>query len=67
MRNTLLFMDALLDHDVSLEAHIFPHGQHGLGLGTEETRALDGRVEESVRTWPELLHAWLRRTFPTRF
>ncbi|MCI1984462.1 MAG: alpha/beta hydrolase [Bifidobacteriaceae bacterium] len=67
MRNTLMFVDALLEHGISVEAHLFPHGQHGLGLGTEETRAIDGRVEESVQAWPELFHAWMRRTFPTTF
>jgi acetyl esterase/lipase len=67
IQNSLLFINALIEQGVSVEAHIFPHGQHGLGLGTEETRAADGRVEESVQSWPELFHAWMRRTFPTTF
>jgi acetyl esterase/lipase len=48
--NSELFVDALKRQGVSTDAHLFPHGKHGVGLATEEP-------EEHV--WPELFGRWL--------
>ena len=48
--NSVLFVKALQAAGVSVEAHLFPHGEHGAGLAT-------GVGEESA--WPELFGRWL--------
>jgi len=47
----LRFYEALVKAGVPSEAHIFPHGAHGSGLG---------RGDESLDQWPPLLETWLR-------
>ncbi len=47
----LRFYEALVKAGVPSEAHIFPHGAHGSGMGKGDA-ALD--------QWPSLLEAWLR-------
>lgn len=34
VKNTLLFADALLEHDVPMEMHVYRRGGHGLSLGS---------------------------------
>lgn len=64
VQNSLLFVNALLDAGVNVEAHFFPHGVHGSSLGTEETKYANGRgIEESLQIWPDLFHAWVEREF----
>ncbi|MGI8905097.1 MAG: alpha/beta hydrolase [Candidatus Sumerlaeaceae bacterium] len=36
VENSLLFAKALASHDIPFALHIYPHGPHGLGLGTEK-------------------------------
>ncbi len=64
VRNTLLFVDALMEHGVPVEVHLFPSGGHGLSLGTTETawQGVNG-IEECVQVWPELFRRWMLRTF----
>lgn len=53
--NSLALIDALRKHNVSLEAHIFPHGPHGVALA-DETAIKDGDtsyVIPLVATWSE--------------
>jgi acetyl esterase/lipase len=47
----LRFYEALVKAGVPSEAHVFPHGAHGSGLGKGDS-ALD--------QWPVLLETWLR-------
>ena len=37
VRNSLVFAEALLEHGVPCEAHLFRHGDHGISLATPET------------------------------
>ncbi len=62
--NTLMLVDACKKAGVSVEAHLFPSGGHGLSLGTAETawQGVNG-IEPCVQVWPELAIAWMRRTF----
>lgn len=50
--NALTYAQALADHEVPFECHIFPNGPHGLGL------ALDLEIG---RTWTQLAAEWLKR------
>jgi acetyl esterase/lipase len=48
--NSVLFVDALRKADMPVEAHLFPHGEHGDGLA-------EGIPGEDK--WPEMFHRWL--------
>jgi acetyl esterase/lipase len=64
VENSLLFAQALRKHQVKFELHIFPDGNHGIGLGTKETDTIDGKhYEPSVAVWPQLFKAWVDKTF----
>ncbi|NCO41233.1 MAG: alpha/beta hydrolase [Armatimonadetes bacterium CG_4_10_14_3_um_filter_66_18] len=51
VENSLLFAQALRDHGVSFEMHLYPDGQHGLGLAPGDPH---------VATWAELCGQWLQ-------
>jgi len=53
---SLLFAQALQEHGVPFEMHIFPEGRHGLGLADEGERHVPG-----VDAWPDLCCTWLTR------
>lgn len=65
VENTLMLIQACRAAGVSVEAHLFPEGRHGLSLGNEETASHGNResIVECVQCWPELAEAWLRRLF----
>lgn len=62
--NTLMLIDACKKAGVSIEAHLFPEGGHGLALGNAETawQGVNG-IEPCVQAWPKLAIDWMRRTF----
>jgi acetyl esterase/lipase len=49
-QNSVLFVDALREANISVEAHLFPDGEHGDGLA----QGIQGEDE-----WPEMFHRWL--------
>lgn len=58
--NAFLLMRAMREHHVSFEAHIFPHGCHGLSLATEITAVSEEHINASVAQWFGLSVAWIR-------
>jgi acetyl esterase/lipase len=50
VENTLLFYQALKDHNIPVEMHIYPKGGHGFSLGLGY---------QGLEKWPELLLVWL--------
>ena len=48
--HSLLMVEALRQHDIPLELHIYPHGRHGLGLAQEIPH---------VASWVNLCCEWL--------
>ncbi|MBT1172467.1 alpha/beta hydrolase [Bifidobacterium sp. MA2] len=65
VENTLMLVGACRAAGVSVEAHLFPEGRHGLSLGTEETARAGStdNVVPCLQIWPRLAVDWLRRTF----
>ncbi len=60
VENSLLFAEALRNAGVPFELHIFPSGNHGLGLGTKETDTKDGtHFQPEVYAWTELFKTWV--------
>ena len=62
IENTLLFISACRKAHISVEAHIFPEGGHGLSLGTWETAHDKQQVVPAVQPWFNLAVHWLSRT-----
>lgn len=54
VENSLLFFQAMKDHAVPGELHVFPKGGHGFGLG----------VGKEVEGWTELCVKWIRGLKP---
>lgn len=60
VENSLLFAEALRKSDVKFELHIFPNGNHGLGLGTRETDTSDGtHYQPEVYMWTQMFKTWV--------
>lgn len=52
--NGIAYANALIKNNVSCELHVFPHGEHGLGLSISDPH---------VAQWTELLQHWLKKFF----
>lgn len=60
VQNSLLLAEAMAEHGVSLEMHIFPVGRHGLSLATHEVSDDDGRhLETQCQIWMPLAKTWM--------
>lgn len=59
VENTLLFCNALRQHGISFESHIFAHGQHGLSLCNEEVATPNA----ACAPWVSLCLTWLAGLF----
>lgn len=62
VENALVLMDALRRADVVFEAHVYPVGGHGLGLGTLETASteyMEAHLMPSVAGWIGLAGRWI--------
>jgi acetyl esterase/lipase len=62
LENALLMMTALRENGVPFEAHIYPHGKHGLSLATAVT---DGATPgdmlmPEVTGWIDLACRWVQ-------
>lgn len=53
-KNTLRFAARLIDNEILCEAHIFPKGHHGVGLGKEF---------KGASQWAELSVKWIKDNF----
>jgi len=51
VENSVLFYEALKKAGVSAELHIYPHGEHGVGLAQNDP---------VLKTWPDRLADWLK-------
>lgn len=52
VQNALLFYNALCEHQVPAELHVYQHGRHGVGLAQDDP---------VLSTWPGHFIAWLER------
>ncbi len=59
VRNTLLLLDALTAHGVPFEAHIYPHGSHGLAFANEETTSKE-KLDPHIESWARLSVEWTK-------
>lgn len=58
--NSLVMACAYKKYNIPFELHIFPKGNHGLGLATEETATCNHHVNPSAAQWMDLTEVWLK-------
>lgn len=63
VQNTIQMAEALANHNIPFEMHIFEHGEHGIGLGTQASAGMKSQVFEDVGKWPKLAGKWLEKRF----
>ncbi|ETP72043.1 esterase/lipase [Lachnospiraceae bacterium JC7] len=61
VQNSILFVEAMVEHDIKVEYHMYPAGVHGLSLATKEVETPDkGRYPDiHVADWLERAVDWL--------
>lgn len=61
IQNTLMFTEELVKNQVSVEAHIFPEGLHGLSLANEETQITETGfgIQKRCQDWITLAGKWV--------
>lgn len=61
VENSILFFNALHEHHIPVEMHIYPIGGHGISLATEETRYRDGGgIFLQCQNWIEMAIRWAK-------
>ena len=61
VENSILFFNALHEHHIPVEMHIYPIGGHGISLATEETRYRDGGgIFPQCQNWIEMAVRWAK-------
>lgn len=63
LENSLMFAQALREHNIPFEFHIYPNGGHGLSLATAETATPDLPPDSHVAGWMPLCLEWLLELF----
>jgi len=64
MENSLLLAESMRQENIPFELHIFPSGDHGLGLASEITRSPWGNeINAGASQWVDLCHTWLKELF----
>ncbi len=59
--NSLEYTKSLRNNGIDAELHVFPHGEHGLGLAdTADESNIDYKVLNHVSQWSSLLLNWLK-------
>ncbi|MDE5910421.1 MAG: alpha/beta hydrolase [Lachnospiraceae bacterium] len=61
VQNTLMFAQALVENQISVEMHIFPEGLHGLSLANEETKITKEGfgIQKRCQDWINLAGKWI--------
>ena len=59
VRNSYLYAEALAEHGVDHECHVFHTGRHGLSLATEQSARWADCVNPHVERWLDLALEWL--------
>jgi len=51
--------EALSANKIPFELHVFPYGEHGLSLATEEVAPNDDMVMPYVARWTDMAVKWI--------
>lgn len=58
--NSIKFMEALTEHDISFESHIYSHGPHGVSTCDTSVLARAAHISPRVANWVPDSIGWLR-------
>ncbi|MFV0466648.1 MAG: alpha/beta hydrolase [Lachnospiraceae bacterium] len=58
--NSVQFMNALIEHDVSFESHIYAYGPHGFSTGDTSVQSRDTDMCSRIENWVGDSVGWLR-------
>lgn len=61
--NSLHFIQALEEHGVMFESHIYAYGPHGFSVGSSAVLAPDAKITPRAARWVEDSIAWLKELF----
>lgn len=67
VKNSLLYADALAEHGVPFQMHIYPGAKHGLGTADRLTNLEIKPDWEQIKDWLPALFKWLQLTLHTEF
>ncbi len=61
VENSLMLISAYRKEGVSMEAHLFPAGRHGMSICTEETSVKSDKsdINEACQAWIPLVRKWM--------
>ncbi len=62
VQNSVLLLNALIEHGIPVEYHLYEKGEHGLSLGNRTT-SRDGvnQIVPSIQSWIDRAIAWVER------
>lgn len=63
VQHTLLMAEALADHKIPFEVHVFENGPHGLSTATQSSAAAQSNVRPDVAAWLPMCGTWLEKRF----
>lgn len=63
IQNSLLYLGAVAAHGIPFEAHVLPHGAHGLSLADRTTAMGDWHENAVCAPWFEACVKWIRRMY----
>lgn len=58
--NNVYMQQALAENKIPFEAHIYPHGPHGMALANDITAANANMIRPNIAEWPRLAANWMR-------
>lgn len=67
VKNSLLYANALAEHGVPFQMHVYPHGKHGLGTADLITNKEIKPDAVYIRQWLNALHEWLQLTLDIEY
>ena len=63
VQHSLRMANALAEHKIPFELHVFEKGPHGLGLATQATAAAKSQMYSDAAKWADLAGCWLEKRF----
>ena len=63
VQHSLRMANALADHNIPFELHVFEEGPHGLALATQACAASKSQVYPDAAKWADLAGCWLEKRF----
>ncbi|MBR2540620.1 MAG: alpha/beta hydrolase [Mogibacterium sp.] len=63
VQHSIIMANALAEHKIPFELHIFEEGDHGLSLATQATAMSKSQIKADAGKWSDLAGVWLEKRF----